>query len=98
MKQAEITDKVMAGQKLLVGEWRESDLKTFARNGESATVHTDWVLVGREMVLVERWLGRGEQAAPRQWKRGQPVVIEWSSWAQGSCGIRCRGTVHVLER
>jgi len=101
MKQAEILPAVMAGHKLVVGQFRDWETKEIPGKGgkPSNVIVSTFVLCGREVVEVthfaERGVARSSITRPA-YKAGDAVVINFKDWQNTNWGLRASGEVQPL--
>lgn len=102
MKQSEILPAVLAGEKIIVGEYRGFEARALP-DGKNV-ITANFVLAGREVMPVETFAPKGftvEQAkalAPSGLKLGDRVVVRFTEWGKTKFGLRANGTVEALDR
>lgn len=62
MKQTEVGQRVLTGQIVMVGEFRDWEVRTVGVNGKANVVETTFVACGRDIVEVQHWRERGHTA------------------------------------
>jgi len=104
MKESEILQAVLNGQKLIVGDFRDWDSKELPDQknaGQFNVIESTYVLVGRDVVPVERFAPKGKRKSDLvrpAFKVGERVVVEWKSWANTKWGLRVSGEVQLLTK
>jgi hypothetical protein len=100
MKTAEIIPALKAGNKLAIGEYRGFETRVLP-DGKNIII-SEFVLVGRESMPVERFAPKGytlDQAKglDPKIKLGTAVVVAIDEWGKSKYGPQARGTVTILE-
>lgn len=103
MKQAEVQNKVLAGEIVFVGHFlAETAREVKGADGAIKFIgHEATVLRGNESVPVSLPTARGltstAQVKLLGLKRMTPVVVELTEYSHTKWGLRARGIVHPLE-
>lgn len=97
MKKAEIGPAVLAGRKVLVGEYLGSESRDTTKRPGRINLHK--LLVGDAVIEMSDFTAAGEKAVPflpEGLKSRATVAIEWREWEASKWGIRVRGRVLPL--
>lgn len=102
MKTSELSAAVLNGRKLVIGQYRDFEVRTLKNDkapNEPHVITSAYVLVGREVVSVEHFADRGTKAEAVErpkLKPGELVCIEFSEWTRTKYGVKVRGTIEPL--
>jgi hypothetical protein len=103
MKQSEIGPAVMAGEKVMVGEFRDwqcDERESTKKPGTFNVFLKTFVVIGRDTVEVTAFAERGQRKADVKrpaWKVGDRVVIKFTAYSRTQYGLRCDGQVEGLQ-
>ncbi|MHB8521874.1 MAG: hypothetical protein ACYDH9_14085 [Limisphaerales bacterium] len=103
MKEAELGSAVLAGQKLVIGDFRDWEVVERPNSKEPSkpyVIEQTYCAVGREIVCVRRFLENGavvKSVTRPGYKAGDRVVVRWENWEQSKYGTRASGVVESLD-
>lgn len=103
MTQGELTKSMLAGEICTVGEFRDWEVKERpdAKNpGQFNVVETLFILHGRDVCQVVRFLERGKRGADAkrpEWPVGSRVGVKVTGWERSKWGVRASGSCELLE-
>lgn len=104
MKTSAIGPAVIAGEKILVGEFRDwgADEKPVRdQPGRFHVFEKAYVVIGRDSVEVTNFVRDGKRLADLHRpavERGALVAIRYNSFARSPYGTRAEGTIEPLEK
>lgn len=103
MKQAEVVNLVLTGNKVVIGEflgWEVRESPNSKKPGHFNVIATCKCLVGSEVVAVQKFQPDGTRAAGvarPAWKDRERVAIVFRSWENTRYGTQANGELHKLE-
>lgn len=102
MKKTEIQNAVLNGQRILVAQFRDWELKSFpskTSNEPANLLEVYYCIGGRDAFTVEHFVPRGTKAEDVKrpaYNVGETVVVRWSDWTVTRWGTRAHGSVEPL--